>query len=203
MEAIMPKIFERYGSPKRVWVFPGVLDTKRDEYKTAIEQSPPDEDLVFNPSSKDAFDIRSLDIDPRARFEGFVNYIESQYISGMQTPVIKLYTAPGFTEASANVAKAVSELKIGFLRRFLKRVVENQIYKDLLKSYGYSPQRNAVTLNWGVERPEVTFSDLVNLAKISGETGIQYIKPEEFRKMVRKFGFELEEEQVPGEPVPQ
>jgi hypothetical protein len=202
MEAIMPKIFTRYAAPKRVWVFPGVSDAKRDEYKQVIEQTPEDQDLAFNPAEKDSFDITNLEIDPRARFEGFINYIESQYIAGMQTPVVKLYTAPGFTEASATVAKRISELKIYFLRRFLKRVLERQIYRDLLVSNGLNPLRSPITLNWGVERPELSMADVVNFAKISAETGIAYLSREEVRKMLRKFGFELEEEPTP-EPAPQ
>jgi len=199
MEAIMPRVFERYVGPKNIWVFPGVPDAKRDEYKKAIEASPQDEDLAFNPPTKDSFDIRTLSIDPRARFEGFVSYIESQYISGMQTPVIKLYTAPGFTEASAKVARDISELKIGFLRRFLKRVVEREIYTDLIKSKGMNPIRNPVRLNWGVERPEVTLADVVNLAKISADTGVEYLTKTETRNLLRKFGFELEEAPEAGQ----
>jgi hypothetical protein len=201
METGMARIFKRYAAPKRMWVFPGVSDDKRDEYKQAIEQNPEDEDLAFNPSSKDSFDMRSLDIDPRARFEGFVNYIESQYIAGMQTPVVKLYTAPGFTEASATVAKRISELKIHFLRRFLKRVIERQIYRDLLVSNNLNPLRNPITLNWGAERPELSMTDIVNFATISAQTGIPYLTKDEVRNMLRKFGFELQEEPVPEAPV--
>jgi len=194
MEAIMPKIFTRYASPKRVWVFPGVSDEKRNEYKAAIEQSPEDEDLAFNPADKDSFDIKNLEIDPRARFEGFINYIESQYIAGMQTPVVKLYTAPGFTEASATVAKEISERKIDFLRRFLKRVVEQEIYSDLLKNNDFDPVADRVTFNWGLEKPEVTLMDVITIAKTSAETGVEIMTKEETRAMLRKFGFELAEE---------
>jgi hypothetical protein len=206
MEAIMPRIFIRYAAPKRVWVFPGVDDKKRDEYKTVIEQTPEDEDLTFNPPEKDSFDIKSLEIDPRARFEGFVNYIESQYIAGMQTPVVKLYTAPGFTEASATVAKEISERKIDFLRRFLKRVVEQEIYSDLLKGNGFDPVKDRVTFNWGLEKPEVTLAGVITLAQISAETGVAYMTKEETRTMLRKFGFEIaeeeQEEEQPGEGAP-
>jgi len=200
----MPKIFERYAAPKNVWVFPGVSDTKLQEYKAAIEQTPPDEDLAFNPSAQATFDIKSLAIDPRARFEGFVNYLESQYIAGMQTPVVKLYTAPGFTEASATVAKEISERKIDFLRRFLKRVVEREIYRDLLESHGmkWTVSPNRVTLNWGMEKPELSFADIVTLAQISGQTGIPYLTREEVRRMLRKFGFEVQEEPEQPEQPP-
>jgi hypothetical protein len=181
LEAIMPKVFARYVAPKNVWVFPGASDAKRDEFKAAIESTPEDEDLAFNPADKDSFDIKTLNIDPRARFDSFVSYIESQYISGMQTPVIKLYTAPGFTEASATVAREISTLKIGFLRRFLKRIVEREVYADLLKSKGMNPIKNPVHLNWGLEKPEITLA-------------VGYLTKSETRNLLRKFGFELEEE---------
>jgi hypothetical protein len=126
-----------------------------------------------------------------------VNYIESQYIAGMQTPVVKLYTAPGFTEASANVAKEVSERKIDFLRRFLKRVVEREIYADLLKSNGFDPVKDRVTFNWGMERPELSYADLIALAQVSAQTGVQYVTREEVRSMLRKFGVEVAENVQP------
>jgi hypothetical protein len=199
METIMPKIFERYAGPRSVWVFPGVSDEKLKEYKASIEQTPQDEDLAFNPSEGGAFDIKTLTIDPRARFEGFVNYIESQYIAGMQTPVVKLYTAPGFTEASATVAKEVSERKIDFLRRFLKRVVERDIYVDLLKSNGFDPVKDRVVFNWGIERPELNFPDLITLAQISAQTGVEYLTRDEVRSMLRRFGVEVAETAQPGQ----
>lgn len=195
MEAIMPRIFERYAAPKNVWIFPGTGDSKLKEYKAAIEQAPPEEDLAFNPSEKGAFEIKPLTIDPRARFEGFINHIESQYIAGMQTPVVKLFTAPGFTEASATVAKEMSDRKIEFLRRFLKRVVERSIYSDLLTSNGFNPARVRVTFNWGLESPKINFADVVSLAQISAQTGVDYLTRVEVRKMLRKFGFEVSDEQ--------
>jgi hypothetical protein len=195
METIMPKIFERYASPKSVWVFTGASDNKLNEYKTAIEQTPQNEDLVFNPSGSTSFDIKTLAIDPRARFEGFVNYIESQTVAGMQTPVVKLYTAPGFTEASATVAKEISERKIEFLRRFFKRVVEREIYADLLESNGFDPIKDRVVFNWGVEKPELSFENIIALAQVSAQTGVEYLSKDEVRRMLRKFGFEVEESQ--------
>lgn len=193
METIMPKIFERYAGPRSVWIFPGVSDTKLNEYKTAIEQTPQDEDLAFNPSEGTLFDIKTLTIDPRARFEGFVNYIESQTIAGMQTPVVKLYTAPGFTEASATVARKISERKIVFLRRFFKRVVEREIYADLLASSGFDSINDRVVFNWGVEKPELSFENIIALAQVSAQTGVEYLSKDEVRRMLRKFGFEVDE----------
>jgi len=122
----------------------------------------------------------------------------------MQTPVIKLYTAPGFTEASATVAREISERKIDFLRRFLKRVVEREIYRDLLESHGmkWTVSPNRITLNWGMEKPELTFADIVTLARLSGETGIDYLTRDEVRRMLRKFGFEVQEEPDQSEQSP-
>jgi hypothetical protein len=202
MEALMPKIFERYAGPRSVWIFPGVSDTKLNEYKTAIEQTPQDEDLAFNPSESSTFDIKTLAIDPRARFEGFVNYIESQYIAGMQTPVVKLYTAPGFTEASAKVAKEISERKIDFLRRFLKRTVEREIYTEILKGNNLDPVKDHVTLTWGIERPELDFASVMSLAQISAQTSVPFVTKDEVRNMLRKFGLEINEEPTKAQTKP-
>ena len=115
---------------------------------------------------------------------------------------MKLYTAPGFTEASATVAKEISERKIAFLRRFLKRTVEREIYTELLKANNLDPVKDHVTLTWGVERPELDFASLMSLAQTSAMTGIPFVTKDEVRNMLRKFGLEITEQPTQAEPQP-
>ncbi len=41
--------------------------------------------------------------------------------------------------------------------------------------------------------PEIELEDVVRLAEISATTGVQYVRPDEVRKILIKMGFELTE----------
>jgi transposase len=41
------------------------------------------------------------------------------------------------------------------------------------------------------EKPEIELADVVRLAEISATTGVQYVRPDEVRKMLVRIGFEL------------
>jgi len=51
---------------------------------------------------------------------------------GGQTPIPKLLTTSGFTEASANAAVEVAERHVMSLQRFIKRNVEKEIFTPLI-----------------------------------------------------------------------
>jgi hypothetical protein len=49
-------------------------------------------------------------------------------------------------------------------------------------------------LNLGMpETSEIELTDVVRLAEISATTGVQYVRPDEVRKILVKMGFELTE----------
>ena len=186
IESIIPKIFYKYAAPKRIWKFLGLSESTLNEYQSLIQNAPEDSDLITNQDVQ----VSEISVDPRARFESFINYIESQLITGLQTPVVKLYTAPGFTEASAKVAKEVSERKIEFLRRFLKRVVEREIFKPIVDQAGLTWENSQVKLNWGMEeKPKLEFQDIMKAFELGA------ISSDEVRNMLAKLGFELIEKE--------
>jgi hypothetical protein len=55
-------------------------------------------------------------------------------------------------------------------------------------------------LNWGMpETPEIELTDVVRLAEISATTEVQYVRPDEVRKILIKMGFELTEPETAEE----
>ncbi len=75
------------------------------------------------------------------------------------------------------------------LQRFMKRVIEREIFAPIVEQAGYDPRRAAVRLNWGIpEKPEINVADILKAA----EQGL--ISQEEFRNIVRKIGWELKEQ---------
>jgi len=194
MERIMPEIFEKYAGPDELWIFAGASDEKLAEYQKLIKSKPKaGARFVYN---KAEADIKTVAVDPRARYEAYVDHILNQVYLGGQTPIPKLLTTPGFTEASANAAIEVAERHVMALQRFIKRIVEREIFATVIKQAELDPKEADCRLNWGMpETPEIEVADIVKLAEISATSGIQYVRPDEVRKMLVKIGFELTEPQ--------
>jgi len=60
-------------------------------------------------------------------------HLINQFYLGLQTPLPKLFTTPGFTQASATAALELAERKVLALQRFLKRIVEKEIFIPVLR----------------------------------------------------------------------
>jgi len=201
VEKVMPEIFEKYAGPDELWVFAGASDEKLAEYQRLIKSKPKaGARFVYN---KAEADIKTVAVDPRARYEAYVDHILNQVYLGGQTPIPKLLTTPGFTEASANAAIEVAERHVMALQRFIKRIVEREIFAPVIKQAGLDPKEADCRLNWGMpETPEIELADVVRLAEISATTGVQYMRPDEVRRILVKMGFELTEpEETEPEPA--
>ena len=189
IEKVMPEIFEKYAGPDELWIFAGASDEKLAEYQKLIKTKPKaGARFVYN---KPEADVKTVTVDPRARYEPYIEYILNQIYLGGQTPLPKLFTTPGFTEASAKAALEIAERKVQALQRFIKRTVEQQIFNPLVKQAGHDPKKANIRLNWGTEKPEIRLEDLIRLAEISATSETKYIRPEEVRKNLVKAGFEL------------
>jgi len=198
IEKIMPEIFEKYAGPDELWIFAGASDEKLAEYQRLIKSKPKaGARFVYN---KAEADIKTVAVDPRVRFAAYVEHILNQVYLGGQTPLPKLFTTPGFTEASAKAALEIAERKVTAVQRFIKRIVEREIFAPVIEQAGLDVKKADCRLNWGMpETPEIEIADIVKLAEISATSGIQYVRPDEVRKMLVKIGFELTEpQQQPG-----
>ena len=186
------KIVHRYAAPKRLWSFLGVSDEKlRDEYTPTIQNAAPDVDFATNKEVA----VNSLDINPAARFDGMIEKIDSQVVQGLQTPMTRLLTTPGFTEASSTVADDTSQRKIMYLQRFIARIIEKQVFEIILTQNQTDPVEAGVRIRWGIpDKPEVKMEHIVQLAQISATSGVEYLTRDEVRSMLSKYaGFELQQ----------
>ena len=195
------KIVHRYAAPKRLWKFEGVGDEKlQNEYAPTIQSAPVDADFVTNKP----VEVASLDINPAARFDGMIEHVNSQVVQGLQTPMTRLFTTPGFTEASATEATKMADRKIMKLQRDLARIIEREVFKPLLTQNGIDPLKARVRIRWGMqERPEVKIEHIVQLAQISATSGIEYLTKDEVRNMLAKYAsFELQEQPEDQKAIP-
>lgn len=188
IEKIMPEVFEKYAGPDELWLFPGAPPDKLAEYQRLIKAKPK-AGARFVYDKADA-DVKTVAVDPRARYEAYIEHILNQVYLGGQTPLPRLFSTPGFTEASAQAALDIAERKVMALQRFIKRIVEREIFASVIQQAGLDPKKADVRLNWSVEeKPELLVQDMLKAFELGA------IRAEELRKMLTKIGWELWEKE--------
>ncbi len=189
VEKSMFKIFKKYAGPNELWNFPKLKEERLRATRSEV-LAIPEEGSRFVTNAESA-SVQVIATDPRAKFDSYIDYLNDEYILGLQTPLVKLFTAPGFTEASANSALAIAERKVVALQRFFKRTIEFEVFDLVLEQAGLSPLRAEVRLNWGMpERLDATCADIIN-ATTSGIVEIP-----EARAMLKEMGWRIEEADV-------
>ena len=185
IERLMPKIFEKYAGPDVVVGLPGAKPETIQKFENAVKNRPEEGVWLFH-GQKDA-NFNAVSIDPRA--QGFTYYIDhmiNQFYLGCETPLPRLFSTPGFTEASAKAAVELQDMLIKPVQRYVKRQVERELFSVVLLQADLDPVKAKARLNWGSpDTPEVLVSDLLAAAA----QGL--IRSDEFRKNAVKFGWEL------------
>jgi len=190
IERLMPKIFERYAAPDVVVQLEGQKEDTIKKFETKIRNRSEEGAWIF--SGAKTASVNSVAIDPRASgFAPYIDHMVNQFYLGCETPLPRLFSTPGFTEASANAALDLQSMLIKPLQRYIKRQVEREIFASVLSQSGFNPAEAKVRLNWGSpETPEIMADDLIKAA----EKG--FIREEEFRKnAVKVLNWELWDEQ--------
>jgi len=189
------EIFEKFAAPIEAYV---TEDKKLAEKIEAELQKMPKYGGRLVAAGKGGLDIKTPPLEPRARFGDSIEYLWNQFCLGGQTPLPKLFTTPGFTEASANAAIDIADRLIMPIQRLIKRDVERLWSKVIISANkNLDPVKASIRLNWGApETPELNLADIIKLAEISATTGVQYIRPDELRKNLTKFGIELWEKEA-------
>jgi len=186
IEKMLPEIFEKYAGPDELWIFEGVSDERLSEYQRLIKSKPKaGARFVYNRPA----DVKTVQIDPRTQFQAYLDHILNQFYLGGETPLPKLLTTPGFTEASARAAIEVAERKVMALQRFMRRVVEREIFTPLIEQAGLDARKAGCRLNWGQPSlPEIEVGDMLK----AFELGV--IGRIELRNILQKIGWELQTE---------
>ena len=189
IERIMPKIFEKYAGPDVLALLERADEATIQKFERAIKNRGEEGAWLFYSGKGD---IRPVTLDPRARFEYYVEHLINQFYLGCETPLPRLFSTPGFTEASAKAALDLQSMLIRPIQRYVKRQVEREIFNAVLAQAGFEPSKVQVRLNWGSPKtPDIVVADMLKAA----ESGL--IREEEFRKNAVKFGWELWEKPKP------
>jgi len=189
MQKAMIEQFEKFSAPNELWIFEGLGAADLSAYANRLKNIPR-KGARFAYNSK--ADIKQAAQQLGRGWEAYVENIINDFLLGLQTPIPRLFTTPGFTEASARAALEAAERKTMCLQRFIKRTVEREVWYPVLREAGYSPLEAGVRLNWGQpEVPELKVEDMLK----AWETGA--IRSDELRKMLVKSGWELTEPEKP------
>ena len=194
IEKMLPNIFVKYAGPDVVVQLEGQKEDTIKKYESAIKNRPEEGQWLF--SGAKSVGVFPVSIDPRARFEFYIDHMINQFYLGCETPLPRLFSTPGFTEASARAALDLQDMLIRPIQRYIKRQVEKEIFSVIVAQAGFEPAKAKVRLNFGsLETPELVPADLIKAAELG------LIRAEEFRKNSIKFGWELWDTQPKAEVV--
>lgn len=189
IERIMPRIFEKYAGPDVLALLERADEATIQKFERAIKNRSEEGAWLFYSGKGD---IRPVTLDPRARFEYYVDHLINQFYLGCETPLPRLFSTPGFTEASAKAALDLQNMLVKPIQRYIKRQVEKDIFDVVLAQAGFEPGKAQVRLQWGSPRaPEISLADMLRATELG------LIRPEEFRKNATKHGWELWEKPQP------
>ena len=202
-EDAMRKVLHRY-TPRFLYAFHGVSDKRAKAYANQIKVLRPDDDIILSlpePADRAKVEVERLSTDPRSRLDPFVEYFYNQMITALETPSLKLFLEAGFTEASARTAVQVLDRKVDAFRRFLKRKIENVLFKPVVMErmdFGEIKWRKCqLRWNWNpIEQPKVEIRDLILAYTEPAKYGLEpVVTREELRELLKKAGVELFEEE--------
>ena len=193
IERIMPRIFEKYAGPDVLALLERADEGTIKKFEQAIKNRSEEGAWLFYSGKGD---IRPVTLDPRARFEYYVDHLINQFYLGCETPLPRLFSTPGFTEASAKAALELQNMLIKPVQRYIKRQVEREIFDVVLAQAGLDSAKAQPRLHWGFPKTqEASMADMLRA------TELEFIRPEEFRKNAIKLGWELWEETQPENSV--
>ena len=188
IENDMRKVLNKY--PPRFLIRFNVSDDKfENQIKPVLQSLKPGQDFASNAE----IDVKEMTVSSQMKTEHMLEWLLNQIYLAFGTPLPRLLTTTGFTEASAKAALENSEAFRTMLQRYLKRRYERLIAKPVLEAYGYPDAKPR--LHWGTpEIPEPTFADLSKAFELGG------IRLDEYRKNLQKFGFEIWDKPVKTVP---
>lgn len=195
-----------FGAPNELWSFPGLSKERLQEYVAQIKETPRrGARFIFNPPVGADAKVQPIVAERMRGLDFYVETLQDEFVLGLQTPLAKLVTKTGFTEASANAALGIAERRVFALQRFLKRGVERHLFNRVVTQAGLDPKQAQVRLNWGIKESldyEKLTALLSQLVLILRDIGPNVITPAELRKILRDVAkLPLEEEIKPQQSM--
>jgi len=181
----MDKILKRYASPLAIWK----TTTDIGVLKQSVVETEADEDLFLGkiPEGNLKDLVQIVDIDPRARFWEYIQYIDRLIYEGLMAPSLGYWRQA--TEASAKVLEEIVDRNVHAVQRAVKRIVEEKWFEPLCKKNGLT---EFAKLEWGIEKTGFEELDLSAFIQTGLELG--YVTQGQFIKILQQIGVRIEPE---------
>jgi hypothetical protein len=193
IQTAMVKQIKDFSSPNQLWNFPEATDDKLKDYLAKVNSLAEGRRVVYNKPGASVINavperMRGMDL--------YVEKLWNTFLFALQTPVPQLFAGGQFTQASANSALGIAEVgKIDDLRRYVKRVVEQQIFAQWLIDEGLDPLKAKVRANWRLlTRPDTN----VLLPIVQRSREMKDISQREWRTILSDIGLPINPE-IPEE----
>ena len=175
------KIVHRYASPLNIWITRGSIT----DLKTAVENREPDEDIFIGRASPDDIQVKTLEMDPRGRYVDYLEVINQEIYECLQAPLLTYLK--NATEASANVQLEVIQRHVDGVQRYIKRVVEKEVFRPLVEKAGLS---EVPRIRWG--KPSIGVENLT-VKDIATLVQAYVLSTDQAVDLLRKMGLPIEE----------
>jgi len=169
----MSLILKRYASPLIVWKVPNEASARK--LREFLATRSPEEDIMV----KDTVGFEVVSIDPRTKFEYYIEYVDKEIFEGIGAPL--LYYVRNSTEASASIMNDIVSNRVNAVQKYLKREIEEQI----LKEFG-----EGIQFEWGIPKSEVEGLEFGDIARLVDAGAISSF---DSRNILRKMGLPLED----------
>ena len=175
------KIVHRYASPLNIWITRGQIDA----LKEAIVNRAPDEDIFIGRAAPEDIQIKTLEMDPRGKYTDYIEIINQEVYECLQAPLLTYLK--NATEASAKVQLEVIQRHVDGIQRYIKRVVEREIFKPLIEASGL---KEVPRIRWG--RPSTGIEKLT-IHDIAMLVQTYVLTSKQAADLLRKMGLPIEE----------
>ena len=187
------RMIHRKGVPRSIFSFPEAGDELIQVYQEALKD--PDVDVSFTTNAK--VDVAVEQGGPAQGIANLILFFDKRFQAGLQTPINNLLNSSGYTEASSRVAEELGGLIVKDLQMRLKQAIETELYDRIILQAGLDPGKARIVLHWGSKsEPEYTLTDLGNMFDR------RLVTVSEARNMLRKIGWELEDDTALVQSIP-
>lgn len=123
--------------------------------KTAFNKLDPMQNFVTNVKG----DVKTIALDTQNKFDSFIRHIQDNIVTGLMSPLIRLWSSLDFTYASSKEAIKAMDPLIGMYQRHHKRFLESMIFTPVLEYEDIEVKKADLRLHWG-EVEKVNMDDI-------------------------------------------
>lgn len=187
----MDKIIARYASPLGIWKSRRSIET----IKQLVESVEAGQDIFLGHLTEDEIKnvVEHIQIDPRARFWEFYEYLDRKVYESLGAPSLGYWR--NATQASAEVLDDIVQRNVHALQRNVKRVIEASWYAPLCQLNNCT---EVPKLEWGLERTGIEDVDISDFLVKGVELGL--ISLNQYMQLLQSMGLRIEPE-APEKPV--